>query len=132
MVDNFIAETGEEPLKRLLPESAAFRDFVNSNAVLVDKTDLIRDLLNSSPTRTFFLSRPRRFGKTLLLDTIQNIAKGDRKPFIGLHIRKGGVRILLGTVSGYSDVIQPFRVKPENFQGKIVDNIRRNRQFAQA
>jgi hypothetical protein len=74
----------------LLSDSPNFLDFINSDAVLVDKTSLILELLNSFPNRTFFLSRPRRFGKSLLLDTIHNIANGDENVFAGMDIAKKG------------------------------------------
>ncbi|MDR1035022.1 MAG: AAA family ATPase [Deltaproteobacteria bacterium] len=86
MAENDKALTNGSNAKGLLPDSADFLDFVVSGSVFVDKTDLISNLLKKSPTRMFFLSRPRRFGKTLLLDTIQNIANGDRTPFAGMKI----------------------------------------------
>ncbi|MDR1035196.1 MAG: AAA family ATPase [Deltaproteobacteria bacterium] len=58
--------------RQLLPDAAIFEQFVRSNAVLVDKTELILKLL-TGPVRNCFLSRPSRFGRTLLLDTINNI-----------------------------------------------------------
>ncbi|MDR1081799.1 MAG: AAA family ATPase, partial [Deltaproteobacteria bacterium] len=120
MTEKDNTDSDQKMPKRLLPESPDFLDFIGSNAVYVDKTAMIRDLLNSSPTRTFFLSRPRRFGKTLLLDTIQNIATGNKKPFADLDIGKGGpesdynwtahpvIRISLG---GFPSAPVPFRDK---------------------
>ncbi|MDR1079527.1 MAG: AAA family ATPase, partial [Deltaproteobacteria bacterium] len=90
MVDNNETELVDPKPELLLRSSAVFLDFIGSGAAIVDKTALIRDLLNSSPDRTFFLSRPRRFGKTLLLDTIMNIAKGNRELFRGMDIGKEG------------------------------------------
>ena len=50
----------------------------------VDKTDLIYNLVTTS--KTVFLSRPRRFGKSLLLSTIQAYFEGKRELFKGLVI----------------------------------------------
>ncbi len=50
----------------------------------IDKTDLVYDLVHS--LRYVFLSRPRRFGKSLLLSTIDNYYKGRRELFKGLKI----------------------------------------------
>ena len=50
----------------------------------VDKTDLIYDLVNIS--NCVFLSRPRRFGKSLLLSTIQAYFEGKKELFKGLAI----------------------------------------------
>ena len=50
----------------------------------VDKTELVYKLV--SDTNAFFLSRPRRFGKSLLLSTIEAIFSGQRDLFKGLWI----------------------------------------------
>ncbi len=50
----------------------------------VDKTDLIYNLVSSS--NCVFLSRPRRFGKSLLLSTIQAYFEGKKELFKGLAI----------------------------------------------
>ncbi|MDR1312244.1 MAG: AAA family ATPase [Deltaproteobacteria bacterium] len=123
MANSYTPVTGEEPLKRLLPDSADFQDFISSNAVLVDKTDLIRDLLNSSPIRTFFLSRPRRFGKTLLLDTIQNIAQGDRKPFSSFHIGKEGSGYVWEPYPVIRMSFSRFESNPKIFRGKLLSTL---------
>ena len=50
----------------------------------VDKTKFIYDLVMSG--KSYFLSRPRRFGKSLLLSTIETFFKGRRNLFDGLYI----------------------------------------------
>ena len=50
----------------------------------VDKTKFIYDLVMSG--KSYFLSRPRRFGKSLLLSTIETFFKGRRELFDGLYI----------------------------------------------
>ena len=52
----------------------------------VDKTDPIYNLVMTS--KCVFLSRPRRFGKSLLLSTIQAYFEGKKKLFKGLAIEK--------------------------------------------
>jgi len=49
----------------------------------VDKTSLAIDLVNSG--KHYFLSRPRRFGKSLLLDTLKELFEGNKALFEGLH-----------------------------------------------
>ena len=49
----------------------------------IDKTKHIYQLLNN---KYFFLSRPRRFGKSLLLNTIKEIFLGNKELFKGLWI----------------------------------------------
>ena len=50
----------------------------------VDKTPHIRDLVDQG--RYYFLSRPRRFGKSLLVDTLGELFKGNEPLFQGLNI----------------------------------------------
>ena len=54
----------------------------------VDKTDMLWRLVSDSADRMFFLSRPRRFGKSLMLDTLKCIFEGRRELFRGLKIEK--------------------------------------------
>lgn len=46
----------------------SFEDLRNNNNVYVDKTELIYRLANTN--KVYFLSRPRRFGKSLLVSTL--------------------------------------------------------------
>ena len=54
----------------------------------VDKTDMLWRLVSDAEDRMFFLSRPRRFGKSLMLDTLKCIFEGRRELFKGLKIEK--------------------------------------------
>lgn len=66
---------------RLLPTDVSnFRTLVDKNYVYVDKTKYVYDLF-STGSRFFFLSRPRRFGKTLLLSTLKEIFLGNKELF---------------------------------------------------
>jgi len=57
---------------------------LESNGIYVDKTEYAFNLIKS-PGR-FFLSRPRRFGKSLFVDTLKEIFEGNQKLFEGLFI----------------------------------------------
>ena len=59
-----------------------FRKIIDGGYVYVDKTQFVYNLLNDSSY--YFLSRPRRFGKSLLLDTIAEAFSGDKELFKGL------------------------------------------------
>ena len=61
-----------------------FNKIVEGDYVYVDKTQYIYNLINGA--NYYFLSRPRRFGKSLLLDTISEVFNGDRELFKGLWI----------------------------------------------
>ncbi len=71
-------------MKRLPIGISDFRELVKGNYVYVDKTKYIYELVSSS--KYVFLSRPRRFGKSLLLSTIRYIYEGKRDLFKGLYI----------------------------------------------
>ena len=52
----------------------------------VDKTDLVYKLTHTDPY--YFLSRPRRFGKSLLISTLQYYFEGRKELFTGLAMEK--------------------------------------------
>ena len=62
----------------------SFRKLREDGLHYVDKTSHIGRLAESGSC--YFLSRPRRFGKSLLLDTIQELFEGSEPLFRGLHI----------------------------------------------
>jgi hypothetical protein len=55
----------------------------NAGYVYVDKTKFVHEILDGDHPR-LFLSRPRRFGKTLLIDTLEQAAAGRKELFSGL------------------------------------------------
>ena len=61
-----------------------FRDIRESNCYYVDKTAYIGRLLDEG--KHYFLSRPRRFGKSLFLDTCKELFEGNEPLFAGLAI----------------------------------------------
>jgi hypothetical protein len=62
----------------------SFRRLRETDSYYVDKTPLIRDLIDQSDY--CFLSRPRRFGKSLLLDTLRSLFECSEELFRGLDI----------------------------------------------
>jgi len=56
-----------------------FKEIIDKNGYLVDKTLMIRDLLGSTSKVTLF-TRPRRFGKTLNMSMIRRFFEDERKP----------------------------------------------------
>ena len=63
-----------------------FREIREDGYYYVDKTEHIRNLIEGA--KHYFLSRPRRFGKSLLLDTIKEMFEGNERLFQGLAIHK--------------------------------------------
>ena len=64
----------------------SFRKLRQEGRHYVDKTDHIRDLLRLGTH--YFLSRPRRFGKSLLLSTLQSLFECEHELFAGLAIER--------------------------------------------
>jgi hypothetical protein len=70
---------------RQLPDGIAkFSTLIRKNLLYADKTSFLYNLIISE--KPYFLSRPRRFGKTLLVSTLEAILKGQRELFQGLWI----------------------------------------------
>ena len=64
----------------------SFESIRREDFIYVDKTDLIYNLVHTS--KCVFLSRPRRFGKSLLLSTMQAYFEGKKELFKGLAMEK--------------------------------------------
>ncbi len=64
----------------------SFERIIEDGYVYVDKTHLIYDLTHSGSI--YFLSRPRRFGKSLLVSTLENYYLGHKELFKGLAMEK--------------------------------------------
>lgn len=71
-------------MKKLPFGIQSFRKIIEGGYVYADKTRYIYDLQNDAGY--YFLSRPRRFGKSLLLDTIAETFSGEKELFSGLSI----------------------------------------------
>ena len=61
-----------------------FEKIIENGYVYVDKTALIYDLVTQGTI--YFLSRPRRFGKSLLVSTLKAYFQGKKELFKGLAI----------------------------------------------
>ena len=73
------------PTKRKLPIGIqTFREIREENCYYVDKTGFARRLAERG--KHYFLSRPRRFGKSLFLDTLKELFEGNEALFRGLEI----------------------------------------------
>ena len=63
-----------------------FREIRVGGYTYIDKTEQIYQLLDTG--KYYFLSRPRRFGKSLLLSTIEHLYQGEKSLFEGLWIER--------------------------------------------
>ena len=77
----------ERKLKPISTGNPNLREIIEKGNLYVDKTKYIYNLISSkSVDNIFFLSRPRRFGKSLTVDTLEQIFKGNKELFKGLYI----------------------------------------------
>ena len=70
---------------KLLPNSCNFRDLIDNNRVYVDKTALICQIAKDEKG-PYFISRPRRFGKSTLINTFHELFAHGTERFKGLEI----------------------------------------------
>lgn len=64
----------------------SFENLRKRDYIYVDKTALIYQLISTG--KYYFLSRPRRFGKSLLISTLEAYFSGKRELFAGLEMEK--------------------------------------------
>ena len=72
------------PRRRLPIGIQTFREIRETDCYYVDKTDYVHRLIDEG--KHYFLSRPRRFGKSLLLDTMKELFEGNEPLFKGLDV----------------------------------------------
>ena len=72
-------------MKDLTSSVYNFEDMIRGNFLYVDKTEYIWQLIRPAKA-AYFLSRPRRFGKSLTLSTLKAVFQGKKELFKGLAI----------------------------------------------
>jgi Predicted AAA-ATPase/PD-(D/E)XK nuclease superfamily len=103
--------------QRLSISTQSFEVLRKDNELYVDKTDLIYQLIKTG--RNYFLSRPRRFGKSLLLTTLEALFQGRKDLFKGLWIEdkinweEYNYPVILLSFSGMSTNNGQFRASVE-------------------
>ena len=75
-------------MEKITTDISSFENLRKGGYAYVDKTDLLWRLTADKTGRQFFISRPRRFGKSLMLSTLKCIFEGKRDLFKGLKIEK--------------------------------------------
>ena len=73
-------------MKKLPIGISTFRKIIEGGYLYIDKTKDIYRMINEG--ELYFLSRPRRFGKSLLVSTLDEIFSGNKELFKGLWIYK--------------------------------------------
>ena len=72
-------------LKPIQASSYTFRSIIEGGYLYVDKTEYLYDLVKGA-IGIYFLSRPRRFGKSLTISTLEEIFQGNKELFRGLWL----------------------------------------------
>lgn len=93
--------------KKLPVGIQSFEKIISDNFLYVDKTDYVYQLVHNNVP--YFLSRPRRFGKSLLLSTMKAYWEGKKDLFKGLKIEK--------LEQGNPDAWKPYPVFYFDFNG---------------
>jgi hypothetical protein len=75
----------KEIVRELPADSPPFAEIIQNNMVYVDKTAYLGDMIANEPS-TLFFTRPRRFGKSLTLSTLEALLSGQKELFKGLAI----------------------------------------------
>ena len=75
-------------MEKITTDISSFEKLRRNGFVYVDKTDLLWRLAAMKDGCQFFISRPRRFGKSLMLSTLACLFEGKRELFRGLKIEK--------------------------------------------
>ena len=101
-----------DQLARLPLGLQTFAKVREGNFAYVDKTPQALDLANAAGV--YFLARPRRFGKSLFLDTLRNLFEGRRELFQGLYAEENwewAVKypVIKLDMSGTSDSVAALR-----------------------
>lgn len=73
------------PTRRLPVGIQSFKEIREEGYLYVDKSDIVWQMVNNG-YKYNYLSRPRRFGKSVLVDTLQSYLEGRKELFEGLKI----------------------------------------------
>ena len=73
-------------MEKIATDTYSFADIRRGGFVYVDKTAILKTLADGSLGKQFFVARPRRFGKSLAVSTLQCLFEGRRDLFKGLAI----------------------------------------------
>ncbi|MBF5059281.1 ATP-binding protein [Candidatus Neptunochlamydia vexilliferae] len=75
-------------MKKLPIGVQSIREILEEDQVYVDKTMFAKELITTG--KHYFISRPRRFGKSLFLNTLEEILSGNKESFKGCKIYGSG------------------------------------------
>lgn len=75
-------------MKRINVDRSSFEDLRKMDCIYVDKTEYVYKLVNDQSSSYYFISRPRRYGKSLMCSTLRCLFEGKKSLFKDLYIGK--------------------------------------------
>ena len=75
-------------MKRINVDRSSFEDLRKMDCIYVDKTEYVYKLVNDQSSSYYFISRPRRYGKSLMCSTLHCLFEGKKSLFKELYIGK--------------------------------------------
>ena len=75
-------------MRPIATDTNDFPSLRRDGKIYVDKTEYVHRMVSDANTKLFFISRPRRFGKSLTLSVLKALFSGRRELFEGLYIDK--------------------------------------------
>jgi hypothetical protein len=107
-------------MKDLPASDVSFEEMIKEGMLYSDKTGYINRMIK---IKSCFLSRPRRFGKTLLVNTLVELFHGNRELFEGLEISSTGFKFEKHPVIRI-DMNYPITDSPDIIMSSIIDDIK--------
>ena len=77
-------------MRPIATDTNDFPSLSRDGKIYVDKTEFVHRMVSDANTRLFFISRPRRFGKSLTLSVMKALFSARRELFEGLYLGKTG------------------------------------------
>jgi hypothetical protein len=114
-------------MRKLPTNKSVLKKIVEENCCYVDKTLFIKQMLDDG-YGYWFLSRPRRFGKSLFLDTIRAAFAGEKELFKGLYLEKHWDWSVQYPVVNISFGIGTL-MSPEQLNDAIDDTLNKNARY---
>ena len=113
-------------MKPIATDIYTFSNLIGGGYLYVDKTGILADLVSGRRGKQFFFSRPRRFGKSLTVTTLQALFEGRRDLFRGLAIDRSDYDWKAYPVIRLDMSLTPAETA-EDFNLKANEQIRMNR-----
>ena len=113
-------------MKPIATDIYTFSSLIERKCLYVDKTGILLGLIGETGGKQFFFSRPRRFGKSLTVTTLQAVFEGRRDLFRGLAIDRSDYDWKAYPVIRLDMSLTPAETV-EDFNLKANEQIRMNR-----